>query len=288
MNKLLQLVKEKNDLPALPDIVAKLNETMNDPSSSLIEIANVIETDPALSGRIIKLANSALYSAGRNAITDLQLAIGRLGLNEIEASILSLAMLSMFKDNKLIDQKRFWKHGLSVALCAQNLSKIMGASKEEHQMAYLAGLMHEVGILVFAYVAPDSYKLFLTKHWAYLTPGKEQHQLHELEASSFGIDHATLGAAFIKQWWPVEDPVIVAVKSHLMALSGSFVPLIAKIVGLCDLYCNTQEVHNGVQTFKMEISADDYTRLGLTDEQVEKFGKQADFSIEIADAMVGI
>ena len=78
--KLLKLLETKGDLPPLSDILINLEGRINDPESDIEEISGLIQTEPVLSGRLIKLSNSVLFGGGRDEVLDLNSAIMRLGL----------------------------------------------------------------------------------------------------------------------------------------------------------------------------------------------------------------
>ena len=81
-------------------------------------------------------------------------------------------------------------------------------SQEDIEFAYLCGLMHDTGILVFDHLIPDEYSEFLG------TIKSSDITLAENEAETFGITHAELGALFIEKWWPVSPGLVEAIRSR--------------------------------------------------------------------------
>jgi len=81
--KLLELLETKGDLLPLSDILINLECRINDPESDIEEISSLIQTEPVLSGRLIKLSNSVLFGGGRDEVLDLNSAIMRLGLKMV-------------------------------------------------------------------------------------------------------------------------------------------------------------------------------------------------------------
>ncbi|MDP8206913.1 MAG: HDOD domain-containing protein [Candidatus Electryonea clarkiae] len=286
MNPLLNMLLGKNDLPVLPDIIAHISKKLSDPDSTIEEIAGLIQTEPVLTGNIIRLSNTVLFG-GQADIRDLKNAVVRIGMNEIKNMVYSVEMLQVFKDNPVIDQKMFWRHSLAVAMCAQFLSKTLGGDKVLQEASYTAGLMHDMGILVYAYLAPKSYEQFLKKNWAYLTPGKEFYELHFLEKKSFDLHHAELGAAYIEAWWPIDELVISAVAGHHSKFSEyEEIPDIVKYVSFANKYCNSKEVHNGVQRVKIDLTDSDYETINLSDDKMLLFQERAQMAIDMAEAMI--
>ena len=80
---LLKLIEEKSNIPPLPDILLRLESKIEDPKSNISDIAILIETEPILAGRLIKLSNSVFFGGGREKVEHLHGAILRLGLKMI-------------------------------------------------------------------------------------------------------------------------------------------------------------------------------------------------------------
>jgi|TARA_B100000809_G_scaffold230081_1_gene244150 HD-like signal output (HDOD) protein len=147
--KLLELLETKGDLPPLSDILINLEGRINDPESDIEEISGLIQTEPVLSGRLIKLSKSVLFGGGRDEVSDLNSAIMRLGLKMVLDLAYTLELPKVFKKPKSFNHVEFWKHSLGVAYLSRTLVLHVGGSKEDVEASYLAGLMHDVGILVF-------------------------------------------------------------------------------------------------------------------------------------------
>lgn len=131
-------------LPVMPDIAARVNAAASNPSSTAASLARIIELDPALAARLMKMANSALY-AGLSEIRDLDHAIGRIGTAMVVALVLGAAGREMFNCpdpdlRQLLD--RAWIRSVHAAALARRLSARAGMCPEE---GFLAGLLHAVG-----------------------------------------------------------------------------------------------------------------------------------------------
>lgn len=122
--KLLDLVQTKGDLPPLPEILNRLESKIEDSDSCVDDIVELIQTEPVLSGRLIKLANSVFFCAGREKAGDLSTAVGRLGLKMVLDLAYTLEMPNLFTRIRVIDQLRFWQHSLAVAVCSRSLGKL--------------------------------------------------------------------------------------------------------------------------------------------------------------------
>ena len=112
-DKILQLLSSKNDLPPLPDILIKLEKLVNDPKASLESIAELLESDPVLSGNLIALANSVFFSGGREKADDISSAVMRVGIKLILDLAYTVKLSKMFARTPQFDQLQFWKHNYS-------------------------------------------------------------------------------------------------------------------------------------------------------------------------------
>jgi len=134
-------------LPTLPEVALKVREVVNNQDVTAAELADIIVTDAALSARLLKVANSALYR-GRVPVESVQTAVTRLGLQMVRNLVTSLVMEQMFKPTSRLLEKRMralWEHSTKVAAISQVIaSKQPGIKTDE---AMLAGLIHNIGVL---------------------------------------------------------------------------------------------------------------------------------------------
>jgi len=269
-DRILQLIKEKDDLPPLPDVLISLNKKINDPRTDIEEISQLIETEPVLSGRLIKLANSVLFGGGRDKAEDLQTAIMRLGLKMVLDLAYTLELPAMFKRRKSFNQIRLWKHSLAVAFLSHALAEKASLSRADLDSVYTAGLMHDIGILVFDFVLDAEYAEFLKEVF------ESDVSLEKLEEERFGIAHPELGAAFIGERWPIAEPVVEAVRLHHIALTGRpRVGVIAKIVDFGNRIANHSGIGNGLTAYQGEAPARGFhALLGYEEAELEALIQQ--------------
>ncbi len=265
-DEILKLLETKGDLPPLPEILLKLEKLISDPDSDIEAISELIETEPVLAGRLIKLANSVLFGGGREQAKDLSSAILRLGIKMILDLAYTIQLPNMFNKFKSFDQFLFWKHSLAVACLTQTLAQKVDLSYEEKEESYVCGLMHDLGIVVFGYLIPEEYKEFVGS-----VKSKEL-SLEILELDQFGISHPELGAAFIDKQWPVSPTVIQAVKEHHdpFMVNGSK-PTISQLVHIANQMANAHGITHGIGTPpKWEVDDPIREFLGLSQEELEE------------------
>ena len=208
--ELLALIARSENIPPLPDILTSLERKINDPESDINDISALIETDPVLSGKLVKLANSVFFSGGGERSKDMSEAVLRLGIKMVLELIYTIELPNIFKKPKGFDSLVFWRHSLAVAFLSKSIALHASSrlSKEEVEVSYLAGLMHDLGILIFDFLIPAEYEEFLKE------TASSRGDLCSLEKKRFGISHPELGAEFIRRWWPVSAEVVDAVKCH--------------------------------------------------------------------------
>lgn len=173
-------------LPALPDTVVRVLELSARQSTSMAELAAVLKADPALASRILSVANSAYYGFPRR-VGSLQLALTLLGMREIRRIAIAESLLRGWERVAagLLDPRRFWEHSVCVGFLAERL----GGGVDE---AFVAGLLHDVGILALAVMAPEA--------GARLYGWGNREPLPQTEQGEVGFDHAELGAWLASRW----------------------------------------------------------------------------------------
>lgn len=137
----------KLELPSLPDIIILIQEAMDDPNKGISDVARIIQLDPALSARLLTIANSPLYRANLQ-LRDLKQAIQRLGLGVTRNIVTSLIVHNIFtvSSNRVHKKiKVLWQHSCRVAAISQVIAAITPGIQPDRAM--LAGLLHDIGVL---------------------------------------------------------------------------------------------------------------------------------------------
>lgn len=141
------LESEKLILPSFPEVALKARDAASNENTTAEELAAIINTDAALSARLLKVANSPLFRA-RNKIENIQIAITRMGSRVVKNLIMSITVEQMFNtpSKKLAERfKNSWQHSVQVAA----FSRVLAASSTnlDPEQAMLAGLFHDIGVL---------------------------------------------------------------------------------------------------------------------------------------------
>jgi HD-like signal output (HDOD) protein len=153
------LLKKGKDLPTLPDIVLELRAALDDDMTSDRTIADIINRDPVITGKLLRLANSAVYSRGAEVSSVLG-AVQRVGLLDVRGICVVLSVVDSFSNHDSgLDVQQFWDHSAAVGRVAQLLCRRVGLSGAVSPAdRYVAGLLHDVGILLLDQFFPDQLK----------------------------------------------------------------------------------------------------------------------------------
>jgi len=183
-------------MPSLSTTVVKVLETCNDPQSSANDLKRVISLDPVLTGRVLKLINSAYFALGK-PITSLTRAIIMLGVNSVKNLALSFAILRNMRGSRsfhAFGADDFWLHCLGVGVVAKSLAAAKGLSPAEQEEHFVAGLLHDLGKLPLNNQFPEEYFQVCQ------SSGKEGSTFQLSEDRVLGIDHCQVGAMIARKW----------------------------------------------------------------------------------------
>ncbi|HCJ11753.1 MAG: hypothetical protein A2Y14_03295 [Verrucomicrobia bacterium GWF2_51_19] len=236
----LSFLEEDFNLPSPLNVVTKLSNIIEQQDASASDVAGVIQYDPSLTGKLLKLSNSAAFR-GSTAITCIEDAVLRIGFRRIKTLVLSLSLIDTFPKCNILDQYKFWKHSLSTAFTAEMIAQSIVKLPPPYDDFYVTGLLHDLGVLVLDQFTPETY---LTLRGELI---HSKSHLSDLERQHYGIDHAELGACMLRKW-NLPDTLITATKLHHE--SGEAIrnhSLQAKILHLANFACNKQSLFNSIE-----------------------------------------
>ena len=134
-------------LPPIPDLAVRLRSALEDDSTDVQQIADLVRNEPAIAASLLRTANSAAFG-GLKSISDLSQAIARLGMRRIQTLVTALLIQGQFETNLESNRKMLeilWNHAIASATVARNLAKREGHPTED---AFMAGLLHGIGRLL--------------------------------------------------------------------------------------------------------------------------------------------
>jgi putative nucleotidyltransferase with HDIG domain len=213
-------------LPPFSPVALRLLTLVSDENVSFKEVAKLLSLDPALSGKVLCLANSGLYSR-RVPIQSVLHAIAMLGLTRISQLTLTAAVFHGLPRRTSPWMRDWWRHSVASAIVAEHAA----SGKLSMDFAYTAGLLHAIGQLALFQEAPEEYPKLVDD--VYASGG----DLLARERDQFGTDHAELAGWILAEWRLPESVQEAAAKHHCFNATD-------RIAAAVQLGCLTAE-HRG-------------------------------------------
>ncbi len=211
-DELRRLVTEGLALRPLAPVVQSVMAATANARCSADEVAKAVGQDQALSIRVLKLANSSVYSRG-TPVDNLRMAVGRLGSREIRNLVMALGVLQHYEGrmSEYLDARLFWEHSVACGLIAAAAARACNLQGVDD--CFLWGMVHDVGRLVLIEHLPDKY----AQVWE--TARESDLPLELVEARMMTLDHCdTLKEAL--HHWEFPSDFIVPVVNHHQTASG--------------------------------------------------------------------
>lgn len=156
--EVVECLERGGELKALPPSVTEVLKRTNNPRCSLEQIAKPIKQDPAIAIKILKLANSSVYSRGR-PVESVEQALTRIGLDKVRQIMLNISVIDQFRSVTIVEKVpagHFWEHSIACGIIAAEIAHARGA--DETTAAFTMGLIHDVGRLLFARQLGEDYR----------------------------------------------------------------------------------------------------------------------------------
>lgn len=234
-----------NALPTMPEVAARLLKSFDDDNVGLAQIAALIETDGALTAKVLRLANSAHYSPSHQIATVVD-AAHALGLETLRNLALAACLSGAFPQVPGLDRATFWRHSVATATYARILARMLGADAAVSDTAYLAGLMLRTGQLLMALDEPQRVA-DVEAHAA--EPGSR----FSLEEHRFGCTHADVTASLAAHWH-FPHALVQAFQDANAPLEVRPFSLIAAVLHVAEVLADAAEHHDEpVQALKTAV-----------------------------------
>jgi putative nucleotidyltransferase with HDIG domain len=213
-------------LPEAPVIINELNEVIADPLATSNDVARVVNTSPSLAAQLLRIVNSAYYGFS-SKIDRISRAVTIIGTKEISGLALGISVMQAFNDipEQIIEMQAFIRHSLACGTIARILAA-RGNMAQTEQL-FVAGLLHDIGKLVFFKYYPEHAKACLQLAASTAT------SLFDAEKNVIGLHHAHMGRFLLEKWKLPQDLTDIVVCHH--APSKAAEPVKAGIVQLADL-----------------------------------------------------
>ena len=180
-------VSRLRTLPTLPKLLERVIVALEDPDTNFSNVAELIEVDQSLTSQVLRLANSAFYSA-QGSVSQVGQALVMLGTAVTRSIILSTGAFDM----RGVDLPGFWEHSLGCAVAAGAIAKVTGRVNVEEVTA--AGLLHDLGKVVLCKQLPDAFVHIVE------TAAATKRTFLEVERETLGTDHCEIAGWLVEKW----------------------------------------------------------------------------------------
>ena len=260
-------------MPSFPDVVIRIREVISAPNSTLAQVAQIANTEPVFTAKLIRMANSVLMRRGEAPVTDVSNAIARIGYAKVRNVAVAMATRQIMKSRSQEILKprlrKLWQHGVKVAALSYVLAeRTTNINPDE---ALLAGLVHDIGkfyILVHALDDPDL---------SYDTDSFNE-MMHEW--------HTAIGRAILEEWGFSEEITIAADEHEVLDREHLGEGDLSDVVTVANLFINRRG--SGKQASDLAATVPAFSALRLDAEKGAKFLKESDQRVRtIAQALNG-
>ncbi len=220
--ELRKRIRKTDSLPTISSVAQQLLSLPLDTEAGERELLNLVESDPFIAARIIGMANSPLFVHGKQ-ICKVSDAVMVLGLSRVKSIALAIALMAPIRvrESRVFSLRDLWLHCFSMALGMRTLAGMLPREmRPPEDMLFLSGLLHDIGYLALAYLAPDEFDEFIRRMEAH----PEESPL-EVETRLFGINHPALGEMLGRSWDLPEEVLDVIAGHHDEKYKPGNVPL---------------------------------------------------------------
>ncbi|HVP64342.1 MAG TPA: HDOD domain-containing protein [candidate division Zixibacteria bacterium] len=214
------------NIPSAPAILLHVIKQLEQPTESVDvqRLIDVVGHDKAIVAQVLRVANSPVFGQ-RQRINSIRGAVMNLGLARMRDIALSCSMAELGSVSPLVDSSALWEHSLACALVCRKLARRLNYRDPER--AYLAGLLHDIGILVNMMLIPEQYGEVIE------TATCMRREVVSVEQELLGFTHATTGE-FLANAWHLSEYVAEGVRRHHEPQSATLDAELVSIVGIAD------------------------------------------------------
>lgn len=264
----LEIVRNSALVSSAPLVYSKVKDIIEDPRSSLADLADIISGDAALSARLLKIANSSLFGFPEKVET-ITHALSILGTEQLLDLILATSVLNRFKNigSDLITVESFWKHSIACGIAAKTIAVYRREINAER--FYVLGLLHDIGRLIIFENAPDIIRAAVEQ--------QEQRQLplYQIEKEMLGYDHAAVGGALMKTW-KLPASMEETVAFHHNPLEAAQYPVETAIIHVADIIATAMKLGSSREYFVPPLELEAWKLLELPLSQLSFIWDQVD------------
>ncbi len=273
-------VQEISHIATLPEVTMKIIQLVEDPDSTANDLNKIISNDPALGARILKVVNSAFYGLP-GQIGSINRAIVLLGLNAVKNIAIAASLAKLFRGGKIannFDARELWTHAIACATGTKLLAQHAGLGLPDE--AFLAGLIHNIGIMVEIQARRPKFVQVMEK--LDKEPGAT---LRDVESEILGANHEQFGTALCKLWkFPQSFQYVTGFHHEPMSLNDKN-RMLTGLVHIADVLTARLELGFTRGTETTDLNPELLLFLNLNQEQIEQVAQALPEAMEETKAL---
>jgi HD-like signal output (HDOD) protein len=274
-------VKEISHIATLPEVTMKIIKLVEDADSTAQDLNNVISSDPALGARILKVVNSAFYGLP-GQIGSTNRAIVLLGLNAVKNIAIAASLAKLFRGGQISDgfnARDLWTHSIAVAAGTKLLSAKVGLGLPDE--AFLAGLIHDIGIIVEIQVRRTKFVEVLEKKQK-----EGSLTFRQAESAVLGANHEQFGSGLCKLWkFPTSFSNVAGFHHRPLELAPKLRTL-TSLVHVADVLAGRLKLGFSDSVETLELNPEILTELDLTQQEIDQASVEIPIAMKDALAML--
>lgn len=255
------------NLPAGFQILPKLLKVLDDPAADCNALAEIIRIDSGLTASVIRVSNSAQY-AGPVRTHSLSEAVARLGMREVYRLLISIVTAPTLRgpDGAAFGQVDLWHHSLATAVASQVLAERL--TKEDPEIAFSAGLLHDIGKTLLVRANRKQYVSLLR------TCADNNRSVRFAEWERYGMDHADIGGELLRAWNFPERLAAIVAGHHRPEMLSKEHQRLAALVCVGNIVAYKLGVGNGHPPYVAQPDRDILGMIGLKHETLATYDEE--------------
>jgi putative nucleotidyltransferase with HDIG domain len=262
-------VENISTLPTVPGVLKKLSLVLEKPRITIVEISAFISNDPALTTKILKMVNSAIYGfPGR--IASVSHATMLLGLNVIKGLLLGVSVFELMQKT----MNGLYEHSLGCAIASRIIAQKKGVKEPEE--VSVAGLLHDIGKVILAMEYSAEYQAAMNEAQA------KNISIYDAESIQFNATHSNVGS-WLAEKWRFPRSLIEVIEFHHRPALAKNAPLETAIVHFADILVRARGFGFAGENFVPEVNTIAYELLKLSESDIKDVLKEMEDNMESAE-----
>jgi len=262
-------VENINALPTMPSVLKRLSSVIEKPRITIVEISAFISNDPALTTKVLKMVNSAIYGfPGR--IASVSHATMLLGLNVIKGLLLGVSVFELMQKT----MSGLYEHSLACAIA----SRIIAQKKnlKEPEEVSVAGLLHDIGKVILTLEFAQEYENAMKE------AQEKKISIYEAEKNQFNASHADVGG-WLAEKWRFPNNLIEVIEYHHRPTLAKNAPMETAIVHMADLLVRARGLGFAGENLVPEVNPIAFELLKLSDQDIKDVLREMEENMEAAE-----